>query len=258
MKSPTVSLFALAAAGLLLGGCVAPQETPPTKRTASVTVPTITALPETKESQGKGGLEISVAPSVYTAEKFERTTTRQASPSMGGIILASLATGGNAAQQVWVNITKEEQLRASPGRLKFTVRINNKLARVFRGQGAVVQFNVAGKLQPFGETDYKEFVEGIVPPRNESTFAIHGPRLDALPDKCTIGIFLYDIVTATDVAGNVTERQNYEWFFNYETHAVEQPVERRVTEGFVDLGTYQQLMLKQQQEQALGGRVPQP
>jgi len=219
-------------------------------------VPVITVLPETKEAQEKGGLEIAIAPTVYTAEKFEKTTVHQASPPMGGIIVASLATGGNASSQVWVNVTKDEQLRVAPGRLQFTVRINNKLPRVFRAQGAVVQFNVAGKLQPFGQTDYKEFVEGIVPPGNEASFVISGPRLDALPEKCTIGIFLYDVVTATDVAGNVTERQNYQWFFNYETHRVEQTVQQHAWAGFLGMNTYQQAMLKQQQEQVLGGQVP--
>lgn len=249
-------VIAVLAAALFLSGCVAPTDKPPQQRTARVAVPVITALPETIETQEKGGLEIAVTPAVYTVEKYEKTTTRQASPSVGGIIVASIATGGNAAQQVWVNVTKEQRLRAKPGRLQFAVRINNKLSRVFRGQGAVVQFNVAGKLQPFGQTDYKEFVEGIVPPRNEATFMIMGPPLGSLPDKCTIAIFLYDVVTATDVAGNVTERQNYEWFFNYESRWVEQTVETASTEGFMDVGTFQQIMFKQQQEETLESVLP--
>lgn len=240
-----------------LWGCATPTVTPPQQVTARVTVPVVSPLPETQEAQEKGGLEIAVTPTVYTAEKYEKTTTRQTSPSMGGILVASLATGGNAAQQIWVTVTKEQQLRVKPGRLQFSVRINNKLARVFRGQGAVVQFNVAGKLQPFGETDYKEFVDGIVPPRNESTFTILGPSIGSLPDQCTIGIYLYDVVTATDVAGNVTERQNYEWFFKYETHVVEQTVERSSADGFVDVDTYQRLMLKEREQNVLGTAVPQ-
>ena len=36
-----------------------------------------------------------------------------------------------------------------------------------------------------------------------------------LQDKGTISIFLYDVVTATDVAGNTTEKQNYTWDFSY-------------------------------------------
>lgn len=242
---------------MLIGGCATPTTETPVQRTSRVNVPVLTPMPETKEAQEKGGLEVAVTPVVYQAQKYERTLTRQASPSMGGILIASIATGGNAAQQVWVHVDKEQSLRVQPERLQFSVRINNKLARVFRGQGAVVQFNVAGKLQPFGQTDYKEFVEGIVPPRNESTFTILGPRIDALPEKCAIGIFLYDVVTATDVAGNVTERQNYEWFFDYQVKPVEQTVQVQSWEGPVDVETYRRLMVKQQQEQALGGAVPQ-
>ena len=33
------------------------------------------------------------------------------------------------------------------------------------------------------------------------------------PDNATIALFLYDIVTATDAAGNPTKRSNFEFFF---------------------------------------------
>jgi hypothetical protein len=36
-----------------------------------------------------------------------------------------------------------------------------------------------------------------------------------LEDRSTIGVFLFDVVTRTDDAGDVTEKQNSEWFFNY-------------------------------------------
>ncbi len=229
---------------------------PQQQQTASIAVPVISALPETKEAQDKGGLEIAIVPAVYTAEKIEKTTTRQANPSVGGILIASIATGGNASGQVYVQQVTEESLRTAPDRLQFTVRINNKLARVFRGQGAVVQFNVAGKLQPFGQTDYKEFVEGIVPPRNEVAFTIYGPPLTSLPERGTIGIFLYDVVTATDVAGNVTEKQNYEWFFGYDSRPVQMAVQRKVTQGFIDVSAFHQLLLREQQEKTTEKMAP--
>lgn len=223
---------------------------------ATTSVPVISALPETQQSQEKGGLEIAVTPVSYTAQKVEKKTTRQANPSIGGLVLVSIATGGHSDGQVYVQQVTEQGLRTNPERLVFTVRINNKLSRVFRGLGTVVQFNVAGKMQDFGKTNYAEIIGCIVPPRNETEVSIRGPALDTLPDKCTIGIFFYDVVTATDLAGNVTEKQNYEWYFNYEAKPVEQMVERKVTEGFIDAATFQSLMINEQREQIQQALLP--
>ncbi len=114
----------------------------------------------------------------------------------------------------------------------------------------MVQFNVGGKLIPFGTTDYKEFINGIVPPRNETELKIYGPPLGIVPEKGTIGIFLYDVVTATDTAGNVTEKQNYEWYFNYSTQIVEETAESKTTRGFMDVVEYQQIKMREAAEQA--------
>jgi len=240
---------------LALSGCQTEPPPPPQTLSISCVVPTVTALTETKEAQEKGGLEIAVVPAIYTTEKTEVTTTQQADPGVGTGILVGVI-GGTAAQNVYIEQTTTPSLHAHPDRLAFTVRVNNKLARVFRGQGAVVQFNVGGKLIPFDKTDYKEFMNGIVPPRNEAEFMIYGPPLDLLPDKGTIGIFLYDVVTATDVAGNVTEKQNYEWYFSYTTQTVEQSAEVKKIQEFVSPADFQQLMAQQQMARYPGFQPP--
>ena len=149
---------------------------------------------------------------------------------------------------MYVEQTTTPYLEPQPSRLQFTVRVNNKLARVFRGQGAVVQFNVGGKLIPFDKVDYKEFLNGIVPPRNETEFTIYGPTLDYLPEKGTIGIFLYDVVTATDTAGVVTDKQNYEWYFSYTTQTAQESAEVNTKRGFVGIVEFQQEVLREQAE----------
>ena len=63
-----------------------------------------------------------------------------------------------------------------------------------------------------------------------------------IPGKCTIGIFLYDVVTATDVAGNTTEKQNYEWYFTYTTDHVTDTAEIRVERGLMPIEQYQQYL----------------
>ena len=40
-----------------------------------------------------------------------------------------------------------------------------------------------------------------------------------------MGLFFYDVVTKTDNAGNVTEKQNFEWFYDYSVQLKEEEVQ---------------------------------
>ena len=148
-----------------------------------------------------------------------------------------------------------DSLVVAPSKLAFTIRINNKLNRVFRGQGSVVQINVDGKMLSFDRVDYQQFINGIVPPRNEAAVSISADALSQLPDKGTIGIYLYDVITATDVAGNTTEKQNYEWFFSYTTKVVEERAERKVGRGTMTPAQFQQALMEEQQEKMMNERM---
>ena len=240
---------------LALAGCEsAPSPARAPNQTVSITakLPVIVALPETKEAQEKGGIEIAIVPVSYQAVKKTRTTTVQVQPTFGEQVALSLVTNGNSQSKVMIEQTNESHLTIDPPRLAFTVRINNKLNRVFRGQGAVVQINVDGKMLSFDHIDYKQFINGIVPPRNEASVSISADALSLLPEKGTIGIYLYDVITATDNAGNTIEKQNYEWFFSYTTKIVEERSEISVVHGSMDVETFQSEINRERQEREMG------
>jgi hypothetical protein len=213
----------------VLIGCKAPPPRPKPVTTLSCKVPTISPLPQTLEAQEKGGVEISVVPVSYKPVLEQEIRHRRIQPNFGESfqIEVQLATIPQAERHnyVFVEESTSVALRPSPDRLRFLVKINNHLSRVFRGAGTVVQFNVGGKLLAVDQQGYASMVEAIVPPRTEQQLEINGPALDVLPDKATIGLFLYDVVTAIDAAGNVIEKQNYEWYFDYTTRLVEKAVE---------------------------------
>jgi hypothetical protein len=251
MKTKLKKLSLLAVSTLLLGGCVTPQDIGPAPTTQiSCTIPKIEVIADkvNTETQTKGGLDITVVPALYKAVRVDKTTTRQVEANIG--VQISLI-GQDLKNKVYVEQVTTTSLKCQPARLEFTVKIHNQLNRVFHGQGAVVQFNVDGTLIPFNNTDYKEFSGGIVPPLNDGDLKIIGPPLDTLKDKGTITIFLYDVVTATDTAGNTTEKQNYTWDFSYTTQPVSDTAEVRTTHGLMDIGTYQQLMMQQNMQQQL-------
>lgn len=243
MKTPFYSYLVSL---LILAGCAAPPRTP-TVTTIRAKLPSVSVAAETKESQEKGGVEIAVVPAAYTAAPKTRVTLNRAQPPAIAVLLVP---SSETKDQVFVEERTTPYLAVEPERLQFTVRVNNKLSRVFRGQGAVVQINVAGKMIPFDRIDYKEFLNGIVLPRNEASFTIMGPPLDLLPDEGPIGIFLYDVVTATDVAGNVTEKQNFEWYFSYTTKQIEETAEWNVQQGYMDAATFERRKFQEERQSA--------
>lgn len=200
---------------LMVVGCATTTPpSPPQTISMRCAQPTFSPLPETTELQEKGGLRISVAPHNYTCRERYRTSAREVSDPLSRATLGLLRSAPSETAR-YVRITETPYLAVSPDSLKFTVKINNQLPRVFRGSGIVVQFNVGGKLQAVDQSGYAELANIIVPPRTEAQVEITGPRLESIPEQTTLGLFLYDAVTQTDAAGNVTEKQNFEWYFNY-------------------------------------------
>jgi hypothetical protein len=249
MNKHLKTFLPVAICAILLNGCVTEQAPPPQTTQISCRIPKIDVIADAvnKETQSKGGLDITVVPALYKGIRVDKTITQHVEPTIGESI--EMGVMGNLQNKIFVEEVTTPQLSADPSRLEFTVKIHNQLNRVFHGQGAVVQFNVDGKLIPFNNTDYKEFSGGIVPPLNDGDLKIIGPPLDLLKDKGTISVFLYDVITATDTAGNTTEKQNYTWDFSYTMQDVTDAGVMKKTRHLIDIGEYQQIMMRQQAQQ---------
>jgi hypothetical protein len=192
----------------------APPE--PTKATLGVALPSLAPLEGTDQSQTKGDLRITVSTETYRAEGSLRTEQNEVPPKTTfGLVVMPCANG------VYVEKTQIPELKISPDHLIFHVHVNNQMSRVFRGSGLVVQFNVAGKVVNVDPSGYGDLVNIIIPPRSEQDVAIVGPEVSQIPSPSTVGLFFYDVVTKIDQAGNVTEKQNYEWYFSYRTQTTE-------------------------------------
>lgn len=72
----------------IISGCVAPAPREPQTTTISCRVPTITPLPETKPSQEKGGLEITIVPANYKAARQDKHVVTPTEPNFGEVLLA--------------------------------------------------------------------------------------------------------------------------------------------------------------------------
>lgn len=188
----------------------------PTIVKVSANVPSLAALAETEQSQTKGGLRITVQQVTYEAKDASTYAQREIPPPsfLGMVALPS-------PNAVYVERTQVPTLAVDPDHLVFHLHISNQMPRVFRGSGVAVQFNVAGKVVSVDPSGYGDLVNIIIPPRSEQEITVVGPEISTIPSPCTVGLFLYDVVTDTDKAGNVTDKQNFEWYFSYQTQSVE-------------------------------------
>jgi hypothetical protein len=204
---------------------------PPAPETVDLSckLPTLAPLAETKEVQEKGGIVIGVALASFSCQQHLEKRVAQATPAFGEELAQRLVEDKNSQPARFVEETNTPVLTVTPERLIFQITLNNKLSRVFRGAGTVVLFNVAGKNQKIDGQDYAELANSIVPPRTDQQVTIYGPPVATLRDHETIGLFLYDVVTKTNAAGDILEKQNFEWYYNYavQLHHETGTVERR-------------------------------
>lgn len=205
---------------LALAGCVPVQQTAEPARTATAECiyPLITALPETRALQTKGKINISLAPNTFECVSGYEDVAREVRPGFADQLAFSMNNPDIPMSRAkFVEVTKMPTYTLNPDKISFRVKINNQMPRVFRGAGTVVLYNFGGNNTSISSQDYAELTNVIVPPRTETEVVIYGPAITSVPDNTTFGIFLYDVVIATDNAGNVTEKQNFEWYYNYQT-----------------------------------------
>lgn len=209
--------------------CATAPPPPPETIDLSCKLPTLAPLAETKEMQEKGGIAIAVAPASFSCAQHMERRVEQATPGFGEELAVRLAEGKNTQPAQLMEETNTPVLTVTPDRLVFQITLNNKLSRVFRGAGTVVLFNVGGKNTKIDGQNFAELANSIVPPRTDQQVTIYGPPVATLRDHETVGLFLYDVVTKTSAAGDILEKQNFEWYYNYavQNHHEQGTVARR-------------------------------
>jgi len=207
-----VLLFAFT---VLLGCASTAHKKDITEVKMAVKMPLLAPLRETNPLQEKGGISISLSPILYQVIQDSVVKDVTVNPSF----LEALTAKDGA---VFFDRTVTPVLGVTPDELRFVIKLNNKLNHVIRGAGTVVSFVINGNQIALSQEHYSELLNAIVVPRGEAQLGISGPKLNAIPDSCTIGLFLYDFVTATDAAGNPTEKQNFEWYYTYKAQTHEQ------------------------------------
>lgn len=189
-----------------------------TKATANL--PSMTPIGDTSATQTKAGITIAVAPVQYKMEPAYESRVRRVAPGFKETLMMP-----HNQNDAFVERTCIPAIKIIPDRIRFQVTVSNQMSRVFHGAGIVVQFNIAGKLIATDEKGYSDVANAIIPPRSQQQFEIYGPQLNTLPQKGALSLFFYDVVTDVDAAGNVSDKQNFEWDFQFTSQVKEQEME---------------------------------
>jgi hypothetical protein len=198
---------------------------PPNVVSIDVLTPSIAPAPETKPLQTKGGITISIDTDTYQTAAVPEAVESQFQPGfkeMFHIPCTGAFTPGVGHIDYFLH-NFEPTAVTKPDHLVLHLHITSSLPRVFRGSGAIVQFQVAGKALHVNPSGYGDFLNAIIPPRSSQDIDIVGPAIADLPQRATVGVYIYDVVTRLDEAGNIQEKQNFEWYYAWETqrHAAE-------------------------------------
>ncbi len=217
----------LATSAITLVGCETMETSPAPSAmtTLPYRLPILTPVEPDKQDQEKDGIRVTVAPYTYTADTVVRKEYR---------LIPSLIRMNNEQP---AEVREIPSIAITPDTLRLKVKIYNRLERVLRLADTVVSFQVAGKQTNVPRSRYEDFLNGIVLPRQEAEYEVAGPDLADLPDNATIAFLLYDIVTATDPAGNPTQRSNFEFFYTLSRQDKQQEVSssvNRITLGDAD------------------------
>lgn len=210
------------------GGDKKPAAPPPEPTVVSVdvAVPSLAPSPETKTTQLKGGIQIAMDTDVYTADVRPVYNDTRFEPGFKEMfhIPCTGTRSGTGQPLAFFKRDYTPQVTMNHDHLVLHLHITNNLPRVFRGAGALIQFNIAGKTVHVDSNGYGDFLNAIIPPRSTQDIDIVGPELSIIPPRATIGVFVYDVVTKMDEAGNIKEKQDFEWYYSWATQSTTKQV----------------------------------
>lgn len=192
---------------------------PPVVVSIDVLTPSISPAPETKPLQSKGGVTISIDTDTYKTAAVPQAVESQFQPGFKEafhIPCTGAFTPGLGHIDYFLR-DFQPQAVTKTDHLVVHLHITNSLPRVFRGSGAIVQFQVAWKTAHVDASGFGDFLNAIIPPRSSQDIDIVGPAIADLPERAAVGVFIYDVVTKMDEAGNIQEKQNFEWYYTWET-----------------------------------------
>jgi len=117
----------------------------------------------------------------------------------------------------------------SVSHVKFKISIRNNGERILKLRDVALTVISDGKAIATPGQNTLEWKTGMILKNDEYSFVIDGPSKFLINETKLLGITIYDVPTQYDLAGTVTRKDNFEWFYK---------IDENVTHTFLDSITF--------------------
>lgn len=185
--------------------------------TVPYNLPIVTPTAKTIQMQIKNGVTISAEIVLFDVKRYEKQekTITYADPDKPGYDI--------------YEVSNSPYYKVTPEQIQFKIRIrNNEQVPLVLSQ---VGFSLGVDGVEFSfPTEYKEdWNKGLIMTGSEKEYNIKGPDLTGLHNAQVIRLFLNGVPTSYNEAGNITKKDNFEWFFECELKTVIKEEQRTYT-----------------------------
>jgi len=169
--------------------------------TLSYELPTITPTNGTIQTQKKGGVLITceVIPFNVSELNKEKRDIFYADPKLPGYDIFQVKNTPIAVIQ--------------PESFIINIKIKNNQERILKIRETAMLMQIDGVTYNMPESDIKEWYAAMVIKNAEFSYRIKGPNIKNLNGAKLLYLFINDVPTEMDAAGNIKKRENFEWYF---------------------------------------------
>lgn len=177
------------------------RNTAPTPYEVTYEIPALKAVEQTKQDQVKGGVTVSCEVTPFEAVKtmYEEKETVTADPNKPGYDIFKVGT--------------KARYEVKPDEVWFNIRIKNNQDRILKLKDVAIVMLVDGVAYNIPDEAKQDWVGGMLVKGFEKTQRIRGPKISGLATDKIVYVSVNDVPTAYNAAGDVTKKENFEWYY---------------------------------------------
>ncbi|GAB4500442.1 MAG: hypothetical protein OHK0019_38860 [Saprospiraceae bacterium] len=177
------------------------RNTTPTPYEITYELPALKAVEQTKQDQVKGGVTVSCEVTPFEAVKtmYEEKEIVTADPNKPGYDI--------------FKVHAKARYEVKPDDVWFNIRIKNNQDRILKLKDVAIVILVDGVAYNIPDEAKQEWVGGMLVKGFEKTQKIKGPKISGLATDKIVYVSINDVPTAYNAAGEVTKKENFEWYY---------------------------------------------
>lgn len=214
------------------------RNTKPTPYEITYELPVLKAVEQTKQDQVKGGVTISCEVTPFEAVKtmYEEKEIATADPIKPGYDIYKVGT--------------KARYEVKPDDVWFNIRIKNNQDRILKLKDVAIVMLIDGVAYNIPDEAKQDWVGGMLVKGFEKTQRIRGPKISGLATDKIVYVSINDVPTAYNAAGEVTKKENFEWYY--------QVTKQKVTKQEMIEYSYQEVPIHRETCSKCGGGGKEP